>query len=97
MNITATIHVHADETTVRALDRILAKLDHLGERMTSNQDHLNASVGALKDAITQAVAELKQQITDGATPEQLDFTALDALVSTEQAEAAADAPQTPAP
>lgn len=75
-----------------------AKLNHLENLMTeisANQQHLNDDVTALGTAFTTAIQELKDQIAAGATPEQLDFTAADALVAQVQAEATADAPPQP--
>lgn len=60
--------------------------------VSTNQEHLDQDVAAIATAFAQAIAELKAQIAAGATPEQLDFTAADALVATVQGEAAADAP-----
>lgn len=63
--------------------------------MATNQEHLDQVVAGIGTAFVQAIQELKDQIAAGATPEQLDFTAADALVAQVQAEATADAPAAP--
>ena len=74
---------------------IAAHLTYLENQMATNQEHLDAVVSGIGTAFVTAIQELKDQIAAGATPEQLDFTAADALVAQVQAEATADAPAAP--
>jgi hypothetical protein len=91
--------MHFFWNTYHKLTNQIHQLDqHIGELiMTVNTDaqHLSDDVAALGTAIGTALAELKAQIAAISPPVKLDFTALDALVASTQAEAAADAPVAP--
>ena len=80
--------IHNQHETNQRLEKLI---------MTVNTDsqHLSDDVAALGAAVGTAVAELKAQIAAIQPPVALDFTGLDALVASTQAEAAADAPVVP--
>lgn len=61
----------------------------------TDQEHLDQDVAALTSSIAQEVSELKAQIAAGISASDLDFTSLDALVASTQADATADAPPVP--
>lgn len=75
----------------------LNRIEKLLMTANANQAHLDAGINALTTALNTAVTELKAQIANGTPAAALDFTALDALVASTTAEAAADAPVPPAP
>ena len=87
-----------DRTTSMGERHIIHLLEELTEKVqtvSENQAHLDQDVAGIATAFATAIAELKAQIAAGATPEQLDFAAADALVATVQGEADADAPVPP--
>lgn len=73
----------------------LENVERLMTEANAEQTHLDTDVQSLTAAIAQEVAELKAQAA--AAGAALDFTKLDALVASTQADATADAPPAPAP
>jgi ribosomal protein L12E/L44/L45/RPP1/RPP2 len=71
--------------------QIIATLNHLEQIIMTEQAHIETDVAAILAAVNTEIAQLKAQ--PGA--EALDFTSLDNLVATTQADAAADAPVAP--
>ena len=82
-------------TVLHQIDRRLSRIERLIMTVNDNQAHLDQDITDLGTAITTAVTELKAAIAAGTPAQSLDFTALDALVASTQAEATADAPPQP--
>ena len=78
-----------------SIEARLTRIEQIMTQQTTDEQHLAADVAALSAAVATEVAELKAAIAAGATPAALDFTALDNLVASTQAGAAADAPPAP--
>lgn len=72
--------------------QLLLEIKEIAMTESTDQQHLDADVDAMKTAFATVIAELKAQNAAG---QPLDFTAADALVTTEQTEATADAPAAP--
>lgn len=78
-----------------SIKRQLNRIENLIMTVNEGQIHLDKDVDSLTTALNTAVAELKAQIAAGVPAPALNFTALDALVTSTQTEAAADAPVAP--
>ena len=92
------LHIYWHDQTEHITTQ-LNRMEKIMSEVSNNQAKLDADVSAETAAVTQLgteleteVAALKAQLAAG---EALDFTALDALVASTQAEAAADAPVEP--
>ena len=70
----------------------LNRIENLIMTVNEGQIHLDKDVAELTTALNTAVAELKAQIAAGVPAPALNFTALDALVTSTAAEAVSDAP-----
>lgn len=77
-----------------AIQKTLTAQGVIMSDVNANQTHLDTDITALTANFATVIAELKAQAAAGAP---LDFTAADALVASEAAEATADAPPAPAP